>query len=296
MSRPLEPWRRACPVAGTQPRYPPITPARRLPERAPGDRPASRRTYGAGAEVHRCFPALVHCVVDWASGQETGRRWWPDTPPHLGAVTLCRPRRRARTRRGNRRGRRHVHRGPDGGLLTGDRDDEVARARCHSPRDGTKTSQEARAWLPPDGTPSKPPATRTRPSANRTTVGRKHWMEREVDFAWVVTQLCTSGRYSAAVRRPRCVTEVPMAFPCRRVVGGWARTGSELPAVLARDCHRTGRAPLGARYGREEGRGSAVASAGRCSTAGATGTWRSLVAHLTGGQGVAGSNPVSPTA
>src|SRR3954451_7816977 len=26
-----------------------------------------------------------------------------------------------------------------------------------------------------------------------------------------------------------------------------------------------------------------------------TGTWRSLVAHLTGGQGVAGSNPVVPT-
>lgn len=25
------------------------------------------------------------------------------------------------------------------------------------------------------------------------------------------------------------------------------------------------------------------------------GTWRSLVAHLTGGQGVAGSNPVVPT-
>ena len=25
------------------------------------------------------------------------------------------------------------------------------------------------------------------------------------------------------------------------------------------------------------------------------GLWRSLVAHLTGGQGVAGSNPVSPT-
>ncbi len=28
---------------------------------------------------------------------------------------------------------------------------------------------------------------------------------------------------------------------------------------------------------------------------GAAGTWRSLVAHLTGGQGVAGSNPVVPT-
>ena len=27
----------------------------------------------------------------------------------------------------------------------------------------------------------------------------------------------------------------------------------------------------------------------------AFGLWRSLVAHLTGGQGVAGSNPVSPT-
>ena len=27
----------------------------------------------------------------------------------------------------------------------------------------------------------------------------------------------------------------------------------------------------------------------------ADGLWRSLVAHLTGGQGVAGSNPVSPT-
>ena len=27
----------------------------------------------------------------------------------------------------------------------------------------------------------------------------------------------------------------------------------------------------------------------------ADGTWRSLVAHLTGGQGVAGSNPVVPT-
>lgn len=27
----------------------------------------------------------------------------------------------------------------------------------------------------------------------------------------------------------------------------------------------------------------------------ANGLWRSLVAHLTGGQGVAGSNPVSPT-
>ena len=27
----------------------------------------------------------------------------------------------------------------------------------------------------------------------------------------------------------------------------------------------------------------------------AFGTWRSLVAHLTGGQGVAGSNPVVPT-
>lgn len=27
----------------------------------------------------------------------------------------------------------------------------------------------------------------------------------------------------------------------------------------------------------------------------AIGTWRSLVAHLTGGQGVAGSNPVNPT-
>ena len=26
-----------------------------------------------------------------------------------------------------------------------------------------------------------------------------------------------------------------------------------------------------------------------------TGMWRSLVAHLTGGQGVAGSNPVIPT-
>jgi hypothetical protein len=26
-----------------------------------------------------------------------------------------------------------------------------------------------------------------------------------------------------------------------------------------------------------------------------SGLWRSLVAHLTGGQGVAGSNPVSPT-
>ena len=29
--------------------------------------------------------------------------------------------------------------------------------------------------------------------------------------------------------------------------------------------------------------------------AGSFGTWRSLVAHLTGGQGVAGSNPVVPT-
>src|SRR5690606_13755281 len=29
---------------------------------------------------------------------------------------------------------------------------------------------------------------------------------------------------------------------------------------------------------------------------GVAGTWRSLVAHLTGGQGVAGSNPVVPTA
>ncbi len=28
---------------------------------------------------------------------------------------------------------------------------------------------------------------------------------------------------------------------------------------------------------------------------GTNGLWRSLVAHLTGGQGVAGSNPVSPT-
>ena len=28
---------------------------------------------------------------------------------------------------------------------------------------------------------------------------------------------------------------------------------------------------------------------------GGIGLWRSLVAHLTGGQGVAGSNPVSPT-
>jgi hypothetical protein len=28
---------------------------------------------------------------------------------------------------------------------------------------------------------------------------------------------------------------------------------------------------------------------------GGTGLWRSLVAHLTGGQVVAGSNPVSPT-
>ena len=28
---------------------------------------------------------------------------------------------------------------------------------------------------------------------------------------------------------------------------------------------------------------------------GVFGLWRSLVAHLTGGQGVAGSNPVSPT-
>jgi hypothetical protein len=29
---------------------------------------------------------------------------------------------------------------------------------------------------------------------------------------------------------------------------------------------------------------------------GGTGTWRSLVAHLTGGQGVVGSNPAVPTA
>lgn len=30
-------------------------------------------------------------------------------------------------------------------------------------------------------------------------------------------------------------------------------------------------------------------------TAGVAGTWRSLVAHLTGGQGVVGSNPAVPT-
>ncbi len=40
---------------------------------------------------------------------------------------------------------------------------------------------------------------------------------------------------------------------------------------------------------------------GRCAklfkhpTEGVAGTWRSLVAHLTGGQGVVGSNPAVPT-
>ena len=53
--------------------------------------------------------------------------------------------------------------------------------------------------------------------------------------------------------------------------------------------------PCAAGNGCEDAPAGAVASAGRCSTAGATGTWRSLVAHLTGGQGVAGSNPVVPT-
>ncbi len=38
---------------------------------------------------------------------------------------------------------------------------------------------------------------------------------------------------------------------------------------------------------------STLASAGMCLRG--TGTWRSLVAHLTGGQGVAGSNPAVPT-
>jgi hypothetical protein len=32
-----------------------------------------------------------------------------------------------------------------------------------------------------------------------------------------------------------------------------------------------------------------------CRLLGGNGTWRSLAAHLTGGQGVAGSNPAVPT-
>jgi hypothetical protein len=47
------------------------------------------------------------------------------------------------------------------------------------------------------------------------------------------------------------------------------------------------------------GRGDGVTGSRGCAKldvpCGAAGTWRSLVAHLTGGQGVAGSNPVVPT-
>src|SRR5205085_1995231 len=48
-----------------------------------------------------------------------------------------------------------------------------------------------------------------------------------------------------------------------------------------------------------QGRGQGIfllhAPAGTLPAGTSTGTWRSLVAHLTGGQGVAGSNPVVPT-
>jgi hypothetical protein len=45
----------------------------------------------------------------------------------------------------------------------------------------------------------------------------------------------------------------------------------------------------------ESGLNSGAMYSSFCSETVSSGLWRSLVAHLTGGQGVAGSNPVSPT-
>src|SRR5262249_49656314 len=46
---------------------------------------------------------------------------------------------------------------------------------------------------------------------------------------------------------------------------------------------------------RDEMHGKSLLCAKVIASAWADGTWRSLVAHLTGGQGVAGSNPAVPT-
>ena len=61
-------------------------------------------------------------------------------------------------------------------------------------------------------------------------------------------------------------------------------------ARTARPCHFT---PLGARLARVRGAGAREVAFERPMVG--NGMWRSLVAHLTGGQGVAGSNPVIPT-
>src|SRR5690606_32529396 len=85
----------------------------------------------------------------------------------------------------------------------------------------------------------------------------------------------------------RTLPAVP-AVPPEQTPAGRARQAARAPASLTwegvRKHRRTSCIVLRARAAR--------ASPGPRS---GTGTWRSLVAHLTGGQGVVGSNPAVPT-
>ena len=68
--------------------------------------------------------------------------------------------------------------------------------------------------------------------------------------------------------------------------GGWPRSAWGPVPSSSPDCQATMIAPMRSRARR------ALFSSGPAST---DGTWPSLVGHLTGGQGVAGSNPAVPT-
>src|SRR2546423_1950885 len=77
----------------------------------------------------------------------------------------------------------------------------------------------------------------------------------------------------------------------RRLHDGSA--GSRLPAILGAPAAR--RLRLRGRTDRNHRASTRPEETLRSATLPQTGTWRSLVAHLTGGQGVVGSNPAVPT-
>ena len=85
-------------------------------------------------------------------------------------------------------------------------------------------------------------------------------------------------------RQRRVPEEFPVNAVCARHVGA-----EELPEE---PWQRRAAVPIRAAG---EGCGRVPVPARRSATSVGFGLWRSLVAHLTGGQGVAGSNPVSPT-
>src|SRR5690606_14835251 len=102
-----------------------------------------------------------------------------------------------------------------------------------------------------------------------------------------------SGRCDDPQRRRD--TEPGSAHPWGGALGGGAPPPARPGRVRGACGGSAAVAEITRARARAAGRNTASAAVRSSRPHGADGLWRSLVAHLTGGQGVAGSNPVSPT-